>query len=75
MASLFALETHMKLGTLAAHCGKSLPVRVYQSNAGFYLGTYDDEGPFTRESEEYWRKEADAYEALARGSWIQRTCL
>ena len=32
----------------------SLPLQVLQSNAGFYLGTADDDGPCSRESVEFW---------------------
>lgn len=59
-------------GKLAAQCGFNLPVSVLQSQAGFYLGTANELGPVSRESMEYYRKRADADQALANGSWTQR---
>ncbi|CAD5366590.1 hypothetical protein RA210_U10401 [Rubrivivax sp. A210] len=62
------------IGHLAMRfCGKSLPLTVCKSQRGFYLGTWDDnEGPCSRESAEYWLKEAEAATALATGRWTQR---
>jgi hypothetical protein len=33
-------------------CGERLPLQVLKSQAGYYLGTKDDKGPFSRESQE-----------------------
>ena len=61
-----------KIGELALrYCKLRLPLGVYQSNAGFYIGTYH-EGPCSRESAEYFRNRAKAEAALANGEWTQR---
>lgn len=63
-------------GMLAAAAGKAFPLQVCKSAAGFYIGTYDDDGaPFTRESCEYWRKREQAESALAKGQWTQKPSL
>jgi len=62
-------------GKLAqAFCGKSLPLQILQSAAGFYIGTVDD-GPCSRESIEYFRKREEAEEALSTGRWTQKVNL
>jgi hypothetical protein len=62
-----------RIGHLAkTFCGKSLPVEILYSARGFYLGTSDENMPFSRESEEYWPKRELAERALANGSWTQR---
>lgn len=61
-----------RFGFMAEQYGELLPLQVYCSAAGFYIGTYSERGPFTRESEEYWRKEDQAEQALATGKWTQR---
>lgn len=53
-------------------CKKTLPLQVCRSNAGFYIGTYSEDGPCSRESVEYFRKEADAHDAMRVGNWTQR---
>lgn len=61
------------IGLLALHwTGKRLSLEIYSSHAGFYLGTYDEDGPCSRESVEYWPKRSQAADALASGSWTQR---
>jgi len=62
----------MTNGKLALeYCDKKLPVQVMRSNAGYYIGTCDDDGPVSRESCEYWRKQSDADDALINDSWTQ----
>jgi hypothetical protein len=64
----------MTHGKLAAASGfPALPVVVCQSARGFYLGTKTDDGPVSRESEEYYGNESDAEQALDTGSWTQRS--
>ena len=63
--------TGIAYGELARTCGKKLPLQVLKSNAGFYIGTQTESGPFTRESMEYFRKHSDAESALATGDWTQ----
>lgn len=52
--------------------GVNLELVVMQSAAGFYLGTFDEEGPVSRESEEYWPTRAQAEHALKNKEFIQR---
>lgn len=62
-----------KRGRLAHEIlGVSLELTVLQSNAGFYLGTYDEEGPVSRESEEYWNTKEQAQFALDNNEFIQK---
>jgi hypothetical protein len=61
-----------RLGVIAQRCGFELDLDVYESGAGFYLGTYSDDGPYTRESQEYWRTRKQAQLALETGQWTQR---
>ncbi len=63
----------MYAGKLAKEFGKlTLPLRIMQSAAGFYIGTSDEEGPVSRESVEYWPNECAAAVALETGEWTQR---
>lgn len=55
--------------------GFALPLTVLESVAGFYLGTRTVEGPFTRESKEYWPTREAASTALEVGQWTQRLSL
>jgi hypothetical protein len=66
-----------RTGWLAKEWGSlELPLRVMKSPAGFfYLGTADEDGPYSRESEEYWRTEEEASTALNDPDqipWTQR---
>ncbi|WP_247664572.1 hypothetical protein [Ideonella alba] len=61
------------LGLLAQRSGQDLPLEICYSAAGFYLGTYNDEGPYTRESQEYWPQREQAQRALDTGHWTQRS--
>lgn len=66
-------QTEAPIGLLALHwTDKRLSLEVCSSGAGFYLGTYDEDGPCSRESVEYWPKRTQAVDALASGSWTQR---
>jgi len=68
------MTTTGRIGALAmAFCGKRLEVQVLRTPRGFYLGTADDDGPCSRESEEYFPTQAAAELALATGDWTQRT--
>lgn len=61
------------IGKLALeYCKKRLPLQVLRSNAGYYIGTASEDGPCSRESAEYFRKQGDAEDALANGKWTQR---
>ena len=54
------------------YCGVTLPLEVLRSGAGYYIGTSDDEGPVSRESNEYFRSAKAAQAALASGKWTQK---
>lgn len=56
----------------AAALGRPVPLEVCYSAAGFYLGTYVDNEPYSRESAEYWTTREAAEAALAGGQWTQR---
>ena len=59
---------------LFAQCiGLTLSLEVLHSRGDYYLGTWDDQGPVSRESEEYWPTKSLAEAALASGQWTQRT--
>lgn len=63
----------MKFGQMAKEFGgKRLELKVLHSNAGYYLGTWDEDGPYSRESQEYWPTEEAAQSALLSGDWTQR---
>ena len=51
---------------------RTLELQICYSAAGFYLGTYDEDGPCTRESAEYWTSREAAARALESGVWTQR---
>lgn len=48
------------------------PLQILRSAAGFYIGTADELGPLTRESEEYFPTAEAAEKALETHSWTQR---
>lgn len=53
--------------------GVRRPIVVLRGSRGYYLGTYAADGkPFSRESAESWKTEADAQQALVTGEWTQR---
>ena len=51
---------------------KLLPLQVLQSAAGYYVGTCDEDGPVSRESNEYFKNRETAEQALADGNWSQK---
>lgn len=53
-------------------CKVRLPIRVLHSNAGFYIGTFGEDGPCSRESAEYWPDMKQAVDALRNDNWTQR---
>lgn len=66
-------ETVSRFGKLAEQFGHlRLPLQILKSAGGYYLGTMDDTGPVSRESEEYFDSSADAQAALDTGAWTQR---
>ncbi|WP_319741771.1 hypothetical protein ACLEAH_21175 [Pseudomonas aeruginosa] len=54
-----------------AHLRLELPLQALMSNAGFYIGTLDEEGPASRESVEYYPSRELAQQALDHGTWTQ----
>lgn len=58
---------------MANHCVKGLEIKVLNSSAGFYIGTFDDEeGPMCRLSRDYWKTKIEAQTALNYGSYVAR---
>lgn len=51
-------------------CHVEVRLGVYKSAAGYYIGTWCDCGPYTRESG-YYRFEVDAKAALANGTYYR----
>lgn len=49
-------------------CGKMPCLAVYESGAGWYIGTYCHCGPYTRESD-YYRTRGDAQGVLDSGAY------
>ena len=65
--------TTTRIGLLAKeYCNKRLELQVLRSGAGSYIGTLDDDGPCSRESEEYFKSRELAESALVSGDWTQR---
>lgn len=59
-------------GILAAASGFHLPLQILRSGRGYYIGTANDAGPVSRESEEYFRTRQAAEQALQGSTWTQR---
>lgn len=69
-------HTLCKFGKIASELGnKRLPLAVLKSNAGFYIGTFDEAGPYSRESVEYFPTQALAEKAMESGKWTQKSYL
>lgn len=67
-------EVRSSYGKLAKHLSElELPLDICYCARGFYIGTFCDAQPYTRESEEYWPRREPAAEALKEGNWTQRT--
>lgn len=67
------LPANVPTGFLAFEFGRRrLPLSVLKSARGYYLGTFCDLGPVSRESAEYWPSEEQAQAAMASGEWTQR---
>lgn len=47
-------------------CGLTPPLEVHRSPAGYYIGTYCECGPYSRESD-YYKTRKDAEDALKSG--------
>ncbi|HEI8868324.1 TPA: hypothetical protein SLG40_003886 [Serratia odorifera] len=62
-------------GILASESGFDLTLQVLKSGRGFYIGTANNDGPVSRESEEYFRTHEQAAQALQSHAWKQRDCL
>ena len=52
--------------------GLTLELTVLKSGAGWYIGTFDNEGPVSRESVEYYQTESLADQALEQDLWTQK---
>ena len=66
------METH-PIGRLAKKCfNVDLPLQVCACAQGYYIGTvHPADGPYSRESNEYFPSRAAAEEALDTGQWSQ----
>lgn len=63
----------MRHGKLAyEYLQQRLPLSVLESAQGFYIGTFDESGPCSRESEEYYPTAQAAKAALDDNSFSQR---
>lgn len=60
------------IGQVAYAYGACLRVEVLENVEGFYIGTREDDLPFSRESVEYYPSRAAAERALKGGTWTQR---
>jgi len=54
-------------------CDTHLEVEVLHSGAGYYIGSACNCGPYTRESEEYYRTYRLAEAALKDDTWTRRS--
>jgi hypothetical protein len=74
MTDTISTSEQMQYGLLAKRwCNVELPLRVLKSQSGYYIGTHSDEdGPMSRESEEYFPTQQAAQVALEEGSWTQK---
>ena len=63
----------VEYGLLAEqYCDVHLPLQVLRSGAGYYIGTFDGEGPCSRESIGYWPTYEQADKALRDREWVQK---
>ncbi|MBK6742577.1 MAG: hypothetical protein IPG66_06175 [Hydrogenophilales bacterium] len=62
-----------QIGHLAKKCFNiDLPLQVCDSTDGFYIGTvHPKDGPYSRESREYFPTRKAAEQALDSGQWSQ----
>lgn len=66
-------EVSLMCGVLAKRRSQlDLPLDVCYGVCGYYIGTFCDAQPFTRESEEHWSRRELAATALKNGDWTQR---
>lgn len=67
------MDTGRQVGQLAKRFFQvELPLQVCSGNAGYFIGTvHPTDGPYSRESAEYFPDKEDAEKALATGRWTQ----
>ncbi len=53
-------------------CKKRLEVKALNSMAGFYIGTENQDGPYCRLSDEYYKSRVKAEEALVNRTFTVR---
>jgi len=64
----------VSIGKLALQwCHVYLDNAVYKSGAGYYIGTFNEDGPCSRESVEYYSTKEQAQAALEANSFTQRS--
>ena len=67
------MTTHKPIGKLAyQQLGVRFELRVMRSAQGFYVGTGNELGPVSRESEEYYATSDLAQHALDNSEFTQR---
>ena len=67
-------EVSAEFGLLAKRLSSlELPLDVCYCARGFYVGTFCDAQPYTRESEEYWQRRELVVDAMRNHTWTQRT--
>jgi hypothetical protein len=72
--AIYERRITMSHGKLALeYCKIEAKLQVCKSNAGYYIGTLDEDGcPLSRESVEYFESRVTAGVALASDIWTQR---
>ena len=66
-------DSRRACGALAKRLSNlELPLDVCHSASGYYIGTYCDAQPYTRESEQFWARRELAVHAMKTGDWTQR---
>lgn len=56
-----------------SECGRELPIEVLRSAAGYYIGTFCPvDGPYSRESYDYYATREEAEKALQNDTWVPR---
>lgn len=59
---------------ITSHDKQKLKIKVLESAAGYYIGTFHPEyGPYSRESARYYKTKEEAQYALENDLWPSRT--
>jgi len=63
---------HLGAPSTCDSCKEQVKIKVHESGAGFYIGSWCECGPYTRESATYWPERGLAEFALATDKWERR---